>query len=336
MRKKIYESVWWETLAVIPTRAINYAATIILARILTPQIFGEFSYVLIIFQYFALVENPGLQSAFIHSHEKPEKAAGTFLALNISIGLFLFIVINLTAGLFSVFFQSENLTVLMRWVSISFLFNCTALVQGAWLAKIMDFKKKMYAQVLSALFSSSLAVYLAVAGHGVWSLVGRHVSLSLLNAIILMLVLKKRIEIHFDKKIAVSLLKYALPFHSTIILGFLSLNLDYLFVGKFLGAKALGLYRMAFNIVSLPIYNLSLAVSSIAFPAFSMIRSSRIDLKNHFSRIFGNHSMNMYFWGAQYVAANLQLRAGPRESKSDQREIEENKWGCARTPPLLI
>jgi len=286
MNNLVNENIWWSTVAIIPSRAINYITIIILARILTPEIFGEYSYAIIIFQYFALLANPGLQSAFIYLKKPPEEMAGTFLFLNIFIGVFLFLIINLTSPLFALFFKSDSLPQLMRFISLSFLFNCSAYLHGAWLSKTLEFKKKFYPILFSTLISCSISIFMALSGYGIWSLVAKHICESFVAALLYMLVSKKKFVLKFDKAIAAAMFKYGLPLHLIIILSFIRLNIDYLFVGKLLGTESLGLYRQAYNTVSLPIYNLSIIVSGIAFPAFAKIIDQETIFKKQFNNIF--------------------------------------------------
>lgn len=286
MKQIVNENIWWSTIAIIPSRVINYVTIIILARILTPDIFGEYSYAIIILQYFALLANPGLQSAFIYLKRPPEKMAGTFLLLNVFIGIFLFLSINLAAPLFAVFFQSDSLPQLMRFISLSFLFNCSAYLHGAWLSKTLEFKKKFFPILFSTLISCSISIVMALSGYGVWSLVAKHIIESFIAALLYMIAARKKFSLDFDKNIAASMLRYGLPLHLIIILSFIRLNIDYLFVGKLLGMEALGIYRQAYNTVSLPIYNLSIIVSGIAFPAFAQIIDRKDIFKQQFRNIF--------------------------------------------------
>ena len=56
------------------------------------------------------------------------------------------------------------------------------------------------------------------------------------------------------------------------LLTYFGKNIDYIFVGRFLGAADLGLYTMAYNLVSLPQRKFSSIITQVAFPVFSRIQ----------------------------------------------------------------
>lgn len=67
------------------------------------------------------------------------------------------------------------------------------------------------------------------------------------------------------------LFKFGIHAMSVNILTYFGKNIDYVIVGRFLGTAPLGLYTMAYNLVTLPERKMSSVITSVAFPAFSKI-----------------------------------------------------------------
>jgi PST family polysaccharide transporter len=53
---------------------------------------------------------------------------------------------------------------------------------------------------------------------------------------------------------------------------------DYLLIGKFLGAEALGFYTLAYKLMMMPLQNISWVISRVMFPAYSRIQNDLIKL----------------------------------------------------------
>ena len=63
--------------------------------------------------------------------------------------------------------------------------------------------------------------------------------------------------------------KHILGFESV---KFASSNVDFLLVGRVLGAGSLGFYALAFNLANYPVTNLALILSKVAFPTFATLQ----------------------------------------------------------------
>jgi PST family polysaccharide transporter len=75
----------------------------------------------------------------------------------------------------------------------------------------------------------------------------------------------------FDWLVARSALAFGLPVCGANALSWLVLNVDYIVIGRTLGAVTLGLYVLAFNISSWPVNALVQAVRSVALPGFARL-----------------------------------------------------------------
>jgi hypothetical protein len=76
------------------------------------------------------------------------------------------------------------------------------------------------------------------------------------------------------------LFKFGLPHAGANFVNFILLNVDYAFVGDLLGAIALGIYVLAFNLASTPGLPLGNVFNSVAMPAFSRVKHDRDLLKD--------------------------------------------------------
>ena len=69
------------------------------------------------------------------------------------------------------------------------------------------------------------------------------------------------------------------------IINYLNRNIDYLLIGKFLGAEALGFYTLAYKIMLYPLQNISWVIGKVMFPAFSKIQKDLERLKRSYLKV---------------------------------------------------
>jgi PST family polysaccharide transporter len=81
---------------------------------------------------------------------------------------------------------------------------------------------------------------------------------------------------------AQSLLRFGLPIVAVNIVSILAQNLDYLVVGRYLGAEALGVYTLAFRIPELILLQFCVIIAQVIFPIFTKIRDDTEALRRGF------------------------------------------------------
>jgi PST family polysaccharide transporter len=80
---------------------------------------------------------------------------------------------------------------------------------------------------------------------------------------------------------ALSLLfRFGFPLAGANFVNYILLNVDYAFVGHLIGAVALGIYSLAFNVASWPTGLLSGVLNSVSMPAFSRVKYDPDLLRN--------------------------------------------------------
>jgi O-antigen/teichoic acid export membrane protein len=127
------------------------------------------------------------------------------------------------------------------------------------LARALRHRDLAAAAALATLLSAAVRVLLAVRGFGAWSFVlSQHTyALALAASLWLRSPLKPRPVA--DRRVLGELARLGLPSSLGTSVGLLARNLDMLFVGRWFGIAALGLYRVAFDLAVAP----SLAIGDV-------------------------------------------------------------------------
>jgi O-antigen/teichoic acid export membrane protein len=66
---------------------------------------------------------------------------------------------------------------------------------------------------------------------------------------------------------------------------YLSANIDYIIIGRFLGPVALGYYTLAYNIMIFPLTKINPIITRVAFPAFSKVQSDNAKIQKGYCKI---------------------------------------------------
>lgn len=308
LKKQTVSSVKWLVGSSFLQKAISFGATIILARILSPSVFGLFTLAFVAIDSLGLFKSLGFDSALIRKKDNIEKAANTAFFIIPLLGFTLFLILNISAPVIGKSLNNQEIVGVIRILGIIFIFSCLGKVPAAMLEKSMQFKKVSIIEISSAILYSVSAITLALLGFGVWSLVVAYIIKTLNQNILFWIFSKWHPKFEFDKDIALEMFHFGKFLFLGGVVLFLRMNLDNLFVGKLLGVEALGLYAVAFNIANFGSDYFGGKVHRVVFPAYSKIQGDKKDLKpaslkvlQHVSLLIIPFSIGIILLGADFL-----------------------------------
>lgn len=250
--------------------------SIILARLLTPEDFGLVALAMILFNTANLFTDVGMKSAIVQSREDINKTAYySFVIVMAASVVFTVLTIVLAAPLASILGGSEQLVLIIRWMSIYILLDGLWIIPEALLRRDLKFKQVGLSMIPSELLSSVIAIILALSGYGVWSIVIGTLSSQVFRIAMIWYYRRPWIWLRpqkWDKEILRSLLGYGVPTMSSGGLRYFQDQVDTWIVGRSLGPAAVGLYSKAFNLTTRLSGMLTYSLfGTVLFPSYTKI-----------------------------------------------------------------
>lgn len=265
---------------------LQTATTVVLARLLSPQDFGLQAMVVVVTGFLGLFRDAGLGMATIQRHEVTHQQTSTLFWINVAVGATLATLCAALAPVLVAFYHEPRLYWIAVVSGVTFIFNGLAAQHGALLQRGMRFVTQAKIDVLSVAVGSGTGVVMALLGCRYWSLVGMAIATSIVSAAAVLLAVawvpgppRRRSGIQ-------SMLHFGGLATCNSFVVFLAWNAEKLLLGRFCGADALGLYGRAFQLVTLPVQQLNIAVTGVAFPALSRIQHDATRLARSFLRGF--------------------------------------------------
>ena len=252
----------------------QFIITVILARLLSPGDFGLLGMTTVFTGFVAIFNNMGISGALIQKQDADERHLSSAFWLNIAVGIVLTFLMIAASPLIASFYNKPQLEPIIMVMSLNYFLASFTIVQQTILAKNMDFKRLAARDIISVIAGGLVGITLAFCGFGVWSLVYQSITFTLINVILLWTVSPWRPKFIFSKKAIMDIFKFSVNLTGFNIVNYFGRNVDYLLIGKFLGAEALGFYSLAYKLMMVPLQNISWAISRVMFPA--LFRESRL------------------------------------------------------------
>ena len=258
-----------------------FISTIILARLLVQEDFGVAGYALVVISFLDIMHDMGIGSALVY-HKDEEGGTDTAFYLNLVVGLLFFGIVWLIAPAVGLFFGDERAIPLLRVLGLTFPFTAIGNIHNFMLVKELNFQRRFLPDLIKAMGKGVISIVLALSGWGAWALVWGQVGGTLLGGISYWFVVRWRPALTFHWSIARSLLSYGLKIVSINGTNIIIRNIDYLLVGRYLGAEALGVYSLAYRIPDILIKQFAGTLAEVSFPAYTKLRDDQAALTHGF------------------------------------------------------
>ena len=281
----------WSFLGSISKQGSQFLVSLVLAWFLSPESFGLIGMVTLATGFALAISEMGLGGAIIQKQNATELDTHSLFWFNLALGTSLAVVLTILSPLIAVFFNKPELTSLIMGSSPVLFFGAVSVIPAALMRKALRFRALTMIEISSSIFAGVAAITMAFFGMGVWALVAQALLLSLSGAVLLYFSSGYRARVMVSVEAVRSFLPFSLNLLGFNLVNYLSRNVDYLLIGKFLGATPLGLYTLAYKIMLVPLQNISWALGNSLFPVFSKFSNDR-------NRVFRNYTKVISFISA--------------------------------------
>ena len=282
--KAIHAGLWSFSLRAID-QVFSLIRLVIIARLLSPSDYGLFGIALLTISVIDTFTQTGIQSALIQKKKNTDTYLDTAWTMSLARGFVLFLIILGTAPFSASFFHSDAAQSIIRVIAVTVLLQGVSNIGMIYFVKNLRFDKLFLYELCGTFAEFAVAITSAFLLRNVWALVYGLLARNIVQCIISYLISPNKPHISFEKEKAKELFTYGKWILGSGILSFLFSQGDDIFVGKFLGITALGLYQMAYRISYLPHTEITSVISTVSFPIYSKLQGNTEQLRKAFLKV---------------------------------------------------
>ena len=294
LARRAVRSTVWVTLGTYLNQLIGFVSILVMTRLLTPEIFGWFSLATFWSTLLSVRAKLGLNYAAIRQPATDGKLMGTYTVLELIAAVSSF-GLSIVTGLILLALgtASEVVMALIVLVTVECL-GVLAYPFGMALDKEMEISRLTLVGLIAATVAYVVAIGLALAGVGLWSLLAVNCVTSFISIIGIYRLCRRRYPqvFHFkwryDRALARRLLGDGVPTGlSLAALGNIVTQFDNFLIGTFVGYATLGYYDRAYRIAHWPNLLLTMIITRIGFLTFARVQNDPPRL---------THAMRLSLW----------------------------------------
>lgn len=283
LERRTANGLAWSVIATTGGRIISLASIVVLARLLAPNDFGLVTFALIFITYVEAIGDLGTGAALVRWPDQWPRVAQITFGINLAMALVWFVLTLVVAPTVAAFFGSPDGAPVLRALAFTFLLKALGNTHDALLQRELRFRARVLPELALLLVKAIVAVVLAAAGFGVWSLVWGQLVGQAISSVVLWMIVPWRPGREIPRDLVRPVFAYGRGIVSVNVLAVVVHHVDVVIVGRVFGTVILGFYQMADKLPDVAVTLAVRATSKVLFPAFSRLQAGGDALRDMYA-----------------------------------------------------
>lgn len=278
-KKVVTSNLLWRLAERFGAQGVTLLVSIILARLLDPDVYGSIALVTVITTILQVFLDGGFSTALIQKKDADDVDFSSVFYFNVIFGLVLYVLLFLISPYIADFYHMPDLTPVIRVLGLTLIIFSLKSVQQAYVSRNMMFKKFFFATLGGTIGAAVVGISLAYLGYGVWALVAQHLFNMLIDTIILWFMVKWRPKAVFSFSKLKVLLSYGWKLFFSSLLDTVYNDIRQLIIGRMYTASDLAFYNQGKKYTHVIVTNINSSIDSVLLPTMSKSQDNLSQLK---------------------------------------------------------
>lgn len=254
---------------------VQFAISTLVTLFVLPAEYGLITFSLPIIQFIALMTDLGLGSAVIRERHLPPEDAGAALAVSLAIATISGLSLALLAGVLQTWTGMPGLEAVLAALAFAVACTIAAAIPRAMLERALRYQQIAMVEGGATIMAGLIcALLIAAAGAGIWGVIAFHVTLQGARAIAFLALTRTSYRLDGNWRRVLPLVRFGSWVLASNLVNFAARNAQSLLIGGVLGAGAVGLYGIAYQVMILPLMALAWPASGVLLATLSKLRGA--------------------------------------------------------------
>ncbi|GAB4191688.1 MAG: lipopolysaccharide biosynthesis protein [Calditrichia bacterium] len=316
LQDKVISGLFWSFVENIANQGVTFIVGLILARILTPFEFGLIGMVMVVIAIAQTLLDAGFSQALIRKKDCSVEDYSTVFYFNLGISIIIYLTLYFSAEVLAEFFNQPELAVIIKVMGLAVIINAFDMIQKTILTRNLNFRLLTKISLISSIISGMVAIIMAMAGYGVWSLVFRSLIFFFLFALLLWIWNGWRPSLIFSIKSFKELFSFGSKLLASGLIDSIYKNIYALIIGKYFSAIELGYYTRSNQFKNIASQNITAVIQRVSYPALATLQDDNERLTQAYRKLVKS---------TMFIAFTLMLLMGAM-AKSMILALIGEKW----------
>lgn len=306
-RKSIFSGFVWRFAERCGAQGVAFVVSIVLARLLSPEDYGTIALITVFTSILNVFVDSGMGNALIQKKEADDCDFSSVFYFNLLMCSVLYMSMFFVAPIISVFYGNQELTAIIRVLSLTLVISGLKNVQQAYISRHMIFKRFFFATLGGTITAAFVGIIMAYYGCGVWALVVQQLCNVTMDTVILWFTVKWRPKKLFSIVRLKGLFSFGWKLLVSSVLDTFYRELRQLIIGKKYSSSDLAYYNQGQKFPNLIVININASIDSVLLPAMSNVQDDIVKVTKMTRRAIkiSTYIMAPCMMGLAFIAPSL-------------------------------
>lgn len=280
LKNKTVSGLFWRFMERCGAQGVNLIVSIVLARILAPELYGTIALVTVFTAILQIFVDSGMGNALIQKKNADDVDFSSVFYFNMAICTIIYIGMFIAAPFIAEFYVKSELTDVIRVMSLTLIISGLKNVQQAYVSRHMLFKRFFFSTLGGTIAAGVVGIGMAYAGFGVWALVAQDITNKAIDTLVLWFTVKWRPRLLFSFSRLKGLISYGWKLLVSGLVDSVYNNVRQLIIGRMYSSTELGLYNRGKQFPFTLVNNINTSIDSVLFPAMSSSQDDKERVKS--------------------------------------------------------
>lgn len=294
LKNKTVSGLMWRFLERCGAQGISFVVSIVLARLLAPELYGTIALVTVFTAILQIFVDSGMGNALIQKKDADDIDFSSVFYFNMIVCMILYVGMFVAAPFIAGFYNDTELTAVVRVMSLTIVISGLKNVQQAYVSRHMLFKRFFFSTLGGTITAAVVGIGMAYAGFGVWALVAQDLVNKLIDTVVLWFTVKWRPKLLFSLNRLKRLVSFGWKLLVSSLLDTVYSNIRQLIIGKIYSSSDLAYYNRGKQLPNVIVSNINTSIDSVLFPALSSAQDNKESVKTMTRRAIKTSSYIMW------------------------------------------
>lgn len=271
----VRNAVIWRSGSQILSQMVQWGATFLVIRILSPADYGLFAMTGVVMAFLNMLNGYGLASGLVQQREVSDQLVRQLFGMLLVLNLGLAALQLLLAPVAAAYYRQPEVAQLLRVQALIYVMTPFIVLPQALLSRRMDFRLQARVNILSSMAGASVALIGAFSGWGVWTLVAAPMALFATRGAGMTIAARSLMWPSFNFRGAGSLARFGGVMAASQLFWFLQSQADVFIAGRRLDVHDLGIYTTSLFLAQVFVSKFVPPLNEVAFSAYARIQHDR-------------------------------------------------------------
>lgn len=308
LKRAIIKGTIWTVIGQVVTLLIVLATNVWLARLLSPKEFGQVGVIMFFIALANVLTESGLEGALVRKENANNADYSTVFVSNLVFSVLCYIILALSSNLIASFYNDKLIKDLLLVSGLILFINAFQITQNAKLTSDMKFKEKSIYRLTAVLISSSIGIYLAYLGLGVWALVLIQLMTASIYTILLWVFEGFFMRLYFSKSSFKELYSFGMNTTLASLLNSGFDNIYQLILGKYFSMAQTGYFYQGKKLQDVSGSVINMVSQTVIFSSLAKLQDDKLAFTRAYNKVtlyflimLGFISSSIYIYAEQII-----------------------------------